>query len=140
MSRKRNITGGIALIVVGFFGLTIYLGSIVNWGYPMWPGSGGSMMGRWGSGKLETVNGTVEKIEWMEIELEVNGKEVEVHGPLWFWQSIGIKEDDLVTAKGMFASMMQPGEGWHEEFIPFELTINGKTYGGVNKRVPVWMQ
>lgn len=43
-------------------------------------------------------------------------------------------------AKGVFVSMMEPGKGWHEGFIPFELTINGRTYGNASIGIPVWMQ
>jgi len=72
--------------------------------------------------------------------LEIDGEEVEVHGPPWFWQRIRIKEDDAVTAKGVRVSMMEPGKGWHEELIPFELTINGRTYGNASVGISVWMQ
>ncbi len=146
--RKRE-TMGIVLIVVGFLGLVVSLVSFNIWSYSIWPsgmgsmmGSGmmGPMMGRWNYSELEQVSGTVEKIEWMEIELEVEGEEVEVHGSPWFWQRIGIKEGDAITVKGIFVSMMQPGEGWHEELIPFELTVNGETYGDVGEGIPVWMQ
>ncbi len=46
----------------------------------------------------------------------------------------------VLIAKGIFVFMMKQGEGWHEELIPFELTVNGKTYGNTSKRIPVWMQ
>lgn len=72
---------GIALITMGFLGLLVSLTSFTMWGYPMWPGVTGPMMGGgWSYSELVEVSGTVEKIEWMEIELEV-GEEVEVHGP-----------------------------------------------------------
>jgi hypothetical protein len=137
--RKRE-TIGILLIVVGFIGLLVSLVSFNIWSYSTWPSGMGQMMGRWNYSELEQVSGTVEKIEWMEIELRVDGEEVEVHGPPWFWQRIGIKEDDVVTVKGVFVSMMQPGEGWHEGLIPFELTVNGERYGNASKGIPVWMQ
>lgn len=142
MSRDRR-TIGIVLIVVGFIGLVVSLISFNMWSYSTSPnamGPMGSMMGRWNYSELEQVRGIVEKIEWMEIELEVNGEEVEVHGPPWFWQRIGIKEGDAVTTEGVFVSMMQPGEGWHEGLIPFELTVNGEIYGNASKGIPVWMQ
>lgn len=135
---QNRIIVGTLLITVGFLGLVVYLPSFTMWGYPMWPM--GPMMGRWNYNELKEVSGTVEKMERMEIELKVDGEEVEVHGPLWFWQSIGIKEGDAVTAKGVFVSMMEPGEGWHEGLIPFELTVNGETYGNAGKGIPVWMQ
>ncbi|MFQ6076021.1 MAG: hypothetical protein ACE5Z5_07805 [Candidatus Bathyarchaeia archaeon] len=151
MSRDRNRrTLGIALIAVGFLGLVVYSILSTAWSYSTWPSTMGPMMGRgmmpmsmmggWNYGELEEVDGTVEKIEWMEIELEVDGEEVEVHGPPWFWQTIGIKEGDSVSAKGVFVSMMEPGEGWHKGLIPLELKINGKTYGNASSGIPVWMQ
>jgi len=151
MSRDRNrVTIGIALITIGFLGLLVFLTSFTIWGYPMWHGVAGPMMGRgmmptpmrggWNYRELKEVRGTVEKIGWMEIELEVEGEEVEVHGPPWFWQRVGIKERNEVTVKGVLVSMMEPGKGQHEELIPFELTINGRTYGNASVRIPVWMQ
>jgi hypothetical protein len=70
----------------------------------------------------------------------VDGDEIELHGPPWFWQRLGIREGDGVTAKGVLVSMMEPGEGWHEALIPFELIVNGKTYGDASKGIPIWMQ
>jgi len=145
--RKRRMIG-IVLITVGVFGLVVSLILLTSWSYSMWPGTMGPMMGRgmmptmgrWNYSELEEVSGTVKKTEWMEIELEVGEEEVEVHGPHWFWQRIGIKEGDEVTAKGVFVSMMEPREGWHEGFIPFELIVNGETYGNAGKGMPVWMQ
>jgi len=139
MSRNRNReTLRIVLIAVGFLGLVVSLTSFPMWSYSVW--HMGPMMGRWNYGELEEVSGTVEKTEWMEIELGVDGEAVEVHGPHWFWQRIRIKEGDAVTAKGVFVSMMDPREGWHKEFIPFELTVNGETYRNASKGMPVWMQ
>lgn len=131
---------GIALIAVGFLELIVYMTSVTAWGYSVWFGARGPMMERWNYGSIGEVGGTVEKIEQMEIELNVNGTKIDVHGPFWFWQNVGIKKGDSVTAKGVFASVMEPGEGWNEEFVPFQLMIDGKTYGDADKRIPVWMQ
>jgi len=139
MSRSRNrMTMGIVLIVSGLLGLIVYMTWFSMWSYPMWPN--GPMMGGWNHGALKEVSGTVEKTVRMEIELKVDGKEVEVHGPYWFWQRIGIKEGDTVAAKGVFVSMMEPRQGWHEELVPFQLMVNGETYGNASTRIPVWMQ
>ena len=70
----------------------------------------------------------------------VDGEEIEVHGPFWFWQGIGIKVGDTIVAKGAFVSMMELGEGWHQALIPFELTVDSETYGSVDEGIPVWMQ
>ncbi|MBO3842779.1 MAG: hypothetical protein FGF48_10265 [Candidatus Brockarchaeota archaeon] len=151
MNRERNrIAMGIILLAAGFLGLTVSLIGFAAWNYSAWPGTMHSTMGRgmmlmqmmegWHREALVEIEGTVEKLEWMEIELKVEGGEVEVHGPTWFWQRIGIKEGDTVSTKGVFVLMMEPRKGWHEEFLPFELTINGMTYGNASRGVPVWMQ
>ena len=137
LGRNRIIVGAL-LITVGFLGLVVYLPSFTIWGYSMW--LMGPMRGRWNYGELKELIGTVEKIEWMEIELEVDGEEIGVHGPSWFWQGIGIEMGDVVSARGVFVSMMGHGEGWHEGFISFELTVNGETYGNAKEGIPVWMQ
>jgi len=144
-SRKRIVVGIISL-TIGFFGLIVSVVSFVPWG-PMWPGMAYPMMrnmmpiiGHGNQGALTEVNGTVEEVGRMEIELEADGKEIEVHGPSWFWQKIGIREGDVVTVKGVFISMMDMGKSWHEELLPFELTVNGKTYGNASSRIPIWMQ
>ena len=46
MISRNRIALGIALITVGFLGFTVYLTSMTAWGYFMWPGAGGPMMGR----------------------------------------------------------------------------------------------
>jgi len=139
MNRDRNRrTMGIVLITVGLLGLIISLTSFTMWSYSML--YTGPMVGRWNYGEMVEISGTVDKTEWMEIELKVDGEEVEVHGPPWFWQRIGIKEGDAVSVKGIFVSMMDSGEGRHEELIPFELTANSETYGNASKEIPVWMQ
>jgi len=75
----------------------------------------------------------------MEIELKTNRGEVEIHGPYWYWEKIQIKHGDEVTAKGTHVQVMKPG-GRHQELVPYELTINGKTYGDAATETPVWMQ
>jgi len=139
---KRRVILGAILFAAGLSGLAVASVAFVSWGHPSWSMMNGvmSMMGRLNQGTLTDVNGTVEKVERISVELWSYGREVEVHGPYWFWQEIGIKEGDVVTAKGMFVSMMEPNEGWHEELVPFELSVNGRTYGNVNNRIPVWMQ
>lgn len=135
---RKRINLGIGFIAVGLIGLTVYFMLPIIWGYPMWPMV--HMMYRLNSPGAKELRGTVEKIEWMEIELEVDGEEIEVHGPFWFWQGIEIELGDTIVAKGAFVSMMEPGEGWHQALIPFELTIDGETYGSVDEGIPVWMQ
>ncbi len=128
---------GMALVTLGIWGTALQVASSSPWSHfysPM-----GSMMG-WRYGPLDVVSGTVLETGMMEIELDSNGKKIEVHAPYWFWQLIGIKVGDTVTVKGARVFMMGHGEGWHEELIPFELTVNGKTFGETNSRLPVWMQ
>lgn len=143
--RDDKIKKGTLLVVVGFFGLVVYSILFTPVNSYMYPGIMGgmmpmSMMGRRVQGTLTEINGKVEKVGWMEIELEVDGKEVEVHGASGFWQKIGIKEGDAITVKGVFISMMEMEGGWHEELIPFELTLNGVTYGNAGGATPIWMQ
>jgi len=138
MSRGERAVLGIVLMAGGLLGLLIYVAWFTMWVYPMFPTA--HMMGGWNYGELEELTGKVEKIGWMEIELRVNGKIVEVHGPLWFWQRIGVKEGDTVVVKGVFVLMREHGETLHEGFIPFELRVNGRTYGDTDSRTPVWMQ
>jgi len=76
----------------------------------------------------------------MGIELELDGKEVEVHGVGWCWQRVGIRESDMVTARGVFVSMIEMPEGCREELILFEQTIEGRTYGNAREGIPVWIQ
>ncbi|MEM3151027.1 MAG: hypothetical protein QXK15_00455 [Candidatus Bathyarchaeia archaeon] len=132
---KDRIIIGVILLAIGFFGILFSITFFVRRDYFIWP-----MMEGWYKETLREVRGVVEKVKQMEIELDVDGEEVEVHGPPWFWQRIGIKEGDTVTVKGVFVSMMEQGKGWHEELIPFELRINGVTYGDASKGIPVWMQ
>lgn len=135
---RKRMNLGIGFIAVGLVGLTVSSMFFTTWGYPIWPM--GHMMGRLNSGEVRELSGTVKKIEWMVIEVDVEGEEVEVHGPSWFWQAIGIKVGDTIIAEGGSVLMMEPGEGWHEAFIPFELMVDGETYGNVNEGMPVWMQ
>jgi len=81
MSRGERAVLGIVLMAGGLLGLLIYVAWFTMWVYPMFPTA--HMMGGWNYGELEELTGKVEKIGWMEIELRVNGKIVEVHGPLW---------------------------------------------------------
>ncbi len=142
MSRNRKVLGAI-LLSVGILGLVVSSASLSRWSYPMWhvgPMMWRGMMGRWSYDELKEIAGTVESVGWMEVDLKADQKEVEIHGPYWFWENVGISEGDTVTAKGVFVTMMEPGEGWHEGFIPFELAVNGRTYGNAGKAIPIWMQ
>ncbi|MGB9718830.1 MAG: hypothetical protein ACPL4E_10430 [Thermoproteota archaeon] len=129
---------GLILIGVGILGLVVCV-SALNAGYsPSLPM--GHMMFRWADGKIEEISGEVEKIEWMEIELTLDGREIEVHGPWWFWQAIGVKNGDEITVVGMIVNMFEPEEGWHQALMPYQLVIGDQTYGNADRRIPVWMQ
>ncbi len=85
--------------------------------------------------EIQTITGIVSEIEMHKIVLTSSETESEIHIPPWFVQNLEIKEGDSVTAKGYIIQMH--GD---EELIPFELTINGKTFGSVEEKNPVWMQ
>lgn len=89
---------------------------------------------------VSEVTGTIIHVEENEIEIETNGFDVEIHGPSWFWQHIPIQEGDSIAAQGVFTTMMEHGEGWHETFIPYQITLHDITYGSVHTGLPVWMQ
>jgi hypothetical protein len=144
LSRK---TLGILLIAVGLIGLFVSLASLTIWSYRTWPFAKGQMwrgvipiMGVMSYGELEEVSGTVKEVKWMEVELEVDGEEVDLYAPPWFWREIGIKEGDEVEAEGIMISMTHPMEGKHKGLVPFEITVNGKKYGDTSEGLPVWMQ
>ncbi|GEM_PF-3345230 len=145
MNHSEGIIIGIIVgLIIGFFGFLIFMIFLTR-SYFIWPMMRSSMMPmsiikEWNQGALKEVKGMVEEVEWMEIKLDVNEEEIEVHGPPWFWQRIGIKEGDVITVKGAFIYMMEPMGSWHQELIPFELTINDKTYGEASKGIPIWMQ
>jgi len=147
MNRNRQVLGAI-LLFVGILGLAVSSAFLSMWSYPIWsypmwhmgPMMWRGMTGRWSYDELKEISGTVQSIGWMEVDLKADQKEVEMHGPYWFWENIGIGEGDTVTAKGVFIAMMERGEGWHEGFIPFELTVNGRTYGDAGNRIPIWLQ
>lgn len=158
---------GVVLIVAGLFGLIVFSPLLtVGWSNSMWntqnrgmvgPGMMGGM-GRMGPGMMGpgmmgghpsttqesdivTVIGSVEKTEvemgmmWeMELILR-DGSEVEVISPLWFLQEIGVEAGDVVTVKGVPTFVMG-----HEHLMPYEITINDKTYGKADAEMPVWMQ
>ena len=140
--REKRVMVGAILIIAGLVGLIFALSTSAGWSnsYGSMMGGNMPMMGQSYQAPLKTVNGTVATVESMEIELNTSTADVEVHGPYWFWQALGVKEGDTVTAKGVFISMMDQGAGWHEELMPFEVAVNGKTYGDANLRIPVWMQ
>ena len=138
---------GVLLIIIGFLGLFISLASLTFWSFRTWPFAIGRtwrgtmpVMGVIGYGELEEVSGTIKEVKWMEVELEVDGEEVELYAPSWFWEEIGIKEGDSVRAKGIMISIKHPMQGSQKGLIPFELTVNGKTYGNASNGIPIWMQ
>ncbi len=142
MSREEKILLGVMLLIISILIFAVSSSLLAVPGHLMW--HYGSMMKNMALGlnqsQLKDVSGTVENIGWMQIELEDGQGEIEVHGPSWFWKAIGVKEGDYVWAKGVFAYMMEPEEGWHEEFIPYELTVNGRIYGDAGRGIPIWMQ
>lgn len=103
------------------------------WAYPIIP------MHR-SQSDVREITGMIVHVEEDEIEIEANGVDVEMHGPSWFWEHSAIQEGDSITAQGVFTIMMEHGEGWHETFIPYQITLHDTTYGNVNQGVPVWMQ
>jgi len=138
---------GIMMIAASFILLSLLFEySITSWGRSALSGRNTvrsmitTTLGWNYSNEFDEVGGTVKEVKWNEVELDTGGEEVEMHGPLWFWQVIGIRAGDTVGAKGVFVWMMEHGEGWHKEFIPFELTINGIKYGEAGREKPVWMQ
>jgi len=141
-AQERRIILGAIMIAAGLLGLAFALSTSVGWNNSYYGMMGGNMpmMGQWYQGPLNNVNGTVTKVESMEIELNTSSTNVDVHGPYWFWQEIGLKEGDAITASGVYTAMMDQGAEWHQEFMPFQLTLNGKTYGDASVRIPVWMQ
>lgn len=50
---------------------------------------------------------------------------------------VEIKEGSRVVAKSMIVLTKENGEAIHEVFIPFELIVNGKTYGDTSKEMPI---
>ncbi len=97
-------------------------------------GMGGCPMMGFANQEVETISGTVAEIEWHEVVLSTAAGEAEIHMPPWFASDLGIKEGDSITAKGVYVKMHG------DEFVPFEITVNGKTYGSVDEKTAVWMQ
>jgi hypothetical protein len=91
-------------------------------------------------GDVHEITGIIDHVNEDEVDVESDGVAVEMHGPSWFWENIAIQEGDALTAQGVFTTMMEHGEGWHETFIPYQITVHNTTYGNVNQRIPVWMQ
>ena len=89
---------------------------------------------------VREITGIIIHVEEDEIEIETNSVDVEIHGPSWFWEHIAIQEGDSITAQGVFTTMMEHGEGWHETFIPYQIILQDTTYGNMNQDIPVWMQ
>ncbi|MFQ6086091.1 MAG: hypothetical protein ACE5OY_07515 [Candidatus Bathyarchaeia archaeon] len=102
----------------------------------------GSMMGSWlYEAEPAEVEGAVVKVRWASIELDADGESVEVYGPPWFWHLIDVEAGDTLTVKGVLVNTLNWfEERWHGELIPYEITINGKTYGDANLGIPIWMQ
>jgi hypothetical protein len=95
-----------------------------------------------GSGEsgIREITGSVETVELLELQLLVDGETVEVHGPAWVWNALGIREDDLLTVKGVYVTMTERGEGLHAGWFPYELTVNETTYGNADTGLPLWLQ
>jgi hypothetical protein len=131
LSKQNNrIIFGIFLMAVSFLGLSWFMSA---WAYPLTP------MHR-SQGKVHEIIGIIVHVNEDEIELTSDSVVVEMHGPSWFWEHIAIQEGDALTAQGVFTTMMEHGEGWHETFIPYQITVHNTTYGNVNQHVPIWMQ
>jgi hypothetical protein len=127
---NRIVAIGAIFLAVG---LLLYITYAYMTSYPVVvPGSG--------DGDVRAITGTVETLELMELQLLVNGEAVEVHGPAWVWNTIGIREDDLLTVKGVYITMTERGEGAHEGWLPYELTVNAVTYGNADTGLPIWLQ
>jgi hypothetical protein len=89
----------------------------------------GCRMAGFQGAEIESVSGTVSDIGLHETELSGG----DLHIPYWFAEEIGLKKGDFVTAAGVYAYM-------HDELVPFEMAVNGKTYGSSENRIPVWRQ
>lgn len=128
--RNHRIILSTLLIALSVLGISWFISA---WAYPI-----RSM--QQSHGVISEITGVIVHVEWNEIEIEANGTEVEVHGPSWFWQRIAIQEGESITTQGVYKMMMGHGEGRHESFIPYQITLHDETYGNVNQGIPVWMQ
>lgn len=86
------------------------------------------------------VSGTVLEVHWSYIVLNVEGEALDVCGPAWFWHIINPTTGSNVEAKGDVVSTINWYGETHTELTPFELTIDGITYGNANLGIPVWNQ
>jgi hypothetical protein len=86
------------------------------------------------------VTGTLEETHWSYIVLNVDGEALDIYGPSWFWHIINPATGDNVEVIGEVVSMTNWYGETHTEIMPFELTINGITYGNANLGIPVWNQ
>jgi hypothetical protein len=86
------------------------------------------------------VTGTLEETHWSYIALDVDGEVVNVYGPVWFWHIINPTTGDNVEVVGKIVSTINWYGETHTEITPFELTIDGITFGNAILGIPVWDQ
>jgi hypothetical protein len=86
------------------------------------------------------VTGTLEETHWSYIVLDVDGEALDVYAPSWFWHIINPATGDNVEVVGEIVSTINWYGETHTEITPFELTIDGITYGNANLRTPIWNQ
>lgn len=109
-------------------------------------GSHGGGMGYYPNGAASgyvdfvEVTGTLEETHWSYIVLDVDGEALDVYAPSWFWHIINPATGDNVQVIGEIVSTINLYGETHTEITPFELTINGITYGNANLGIPVWNQ
>lgn len=86
------------------------------------------------------VTGTLEETHWSYIVLDVDGEALDVCAPAWFWNIIAPTEGSNVEVVGHLVSTTNYYGETHVELTPFELTIDGVTYGDADLGIPVWNQ
>ncbi len=86
------------------------------------------------------VSGTLEETHWSYIVLNVDGGTLDVYGPAWFWHIINPATGSNVEVTGELVSTINWYGETHVEITPFELTIDGVTYGDANLGIPMWNQ
>ena len=139
MAQKRKSVRGRDNRIIAIGALFLAVGLLLSGSYAFMTSYPDVVPGSGESDILE-VTGTVETVELLELQLLVDGETVEVHGPAWVWNALGIREDDLLTVKGVHVTMTERGEGVHEGWFPYELTVNDTTYGNADAGIPIWLQ
>jgi hypothetical protein len=140
-SYSYNQGGGYSYGYGGGYG---YGGCMGGGGYR--GGSYGGGMGYYPNGAASgyvdfvEVTGTLEETHWSYIVLDVDGEAFNVYGPSWFWHIINPDTGSTVEVVGEIVSTTNWYGETHTEITPFELTINGITYGNANLGIPVWNQ